>query len=198
MVKKKQMFYRGRLTNPRRQGVGEPEIPDEELPGLLEIARADLEAKMRARKVGIGRPRSTRTKERPYTATQVKIESRKKHNCYARVKHFLELLFDELGRPEEREDRPTLRQAQIEAGIANYHAARRIYWRHHAVNNFKLRSPEEPKPQRLKAYRKLDYYRQWLLDRLYEWRFDNLEKRCIKIRDARLYLRDKEENIKRG
>ena len=59
------------------------------------------------------------------------------------------------------------------------------------MHNFQLRKPENPQPQRLKAYNKLDYYRQWLLDRVYEWRFDNLEQRCLKIRNANLYLRDK-------
>ena len=114
MVKRQQkMFYRGRLTNPKRQGVGEPEIDEEDVEDLLGEAREDLEAKMRARAIPRRRSRSTRTEERPYTATESQIRMRKKHNCYARVKRFLELLVVEVGREEEREDRPTLKEAQL-------------------------------------------------------------------------------------
>ena len=38
----RQMFYRGRLTNPRRQGLPKLDIPDEEREELLKDAKENL------------------------------------------------------------------------------------------------------------------------------------------------------------
>ena len=59
---KQVMFYRGRLTNPRRQGLPKLEIPDEERAKMIAEARENVRRKIAARKGPSGR-RSTRTRE---------------------------------------------------------------------------------------------------------------------------------------
>ena len=74
----KKMFYRGRLRNPRRQGVGRLEIDEEDFPELLAAAREDLKAKRAERAARLPRPRTKRTAARPFTATEIKSKKRRK------------------------------------------------------------------------------------------------------------------------
>ena len=59
---KQVMFYRGRLTNPKRQGLPKLEIPDEVRAEMIAEATENVRQKIAARKGPRGR-RSTRTRE---------------------------------------------------------------------------------------------------------------------------------------
>ena len=58
-------------------------------------------------------------------------KQRKKHNCWARKKHFLELLFGQLGSSERLDTQGgALREASITAGLSNYSTAHKIMQRY--------------------------------------------------------------------
>lgn len=186
------MFYRGRLTQ-RHLGVDQLDIDDEDFEELLHEAREDLREKREARMVP-RRRRSTRTRERPYTATEVKVASRRKQNCWARKMHFIELVFERYGSGRLKEGGPTVREATRTAGLSSWYMA---LWtiRVYRKNGCRLRHPSEPHHKRIYAYRRLDYYKDVLFEKLWEWRFDNLQQRANRILDMRLPLRDREGNI---
>ena len=58
-------------------------------------------------------------------------KKRKKHNCWARKKHFLELLFGRLGSSERLDSRiGAIKEAAISAGLSNYSTGHRIMQRY--------------------------------------------------------------------
>ena len=124
----KKMFYRGRLLNPRRQGVGRLEIEEEDFPELLAAAREDLKARRAERAARNPRPRAKRTAAQPFTATEIKNAKRRKHNCWSRRMKFIEMLFVRYGSGEYRDDAPTVREAARKAGLGSYWAAEKIVY----------------------------------------------------------------------
>ena len=125
------------------------------------------------------------------------MAKRRKHNCWKRKRHFIELLFEEYGSDEYREDRPPAGTAVSLAGSSSYRAGQSII-RRYLSNGNSFRQPDEPTHQSRCLYGKLDFYKDVLLGKLSEWKYDTLEQRANKINRERWPLRDKAGNIKRG
>ena len=79
-----------------------------------------------------------------------------------------------------RPDRKPVKEAYALAGLTNHKTAWDVYYTYKR-NGHKLRSPEEPTPQKLARVFKLDAIGDWLLSTLEEWRLETLEQRCRTI-----------------
>jgi hypothetical protein len=61
----------------------------------------------------------------------------------------------------------------VAAGITNWRTAWTIYYTY-IRNGYRLRSPAEVSPQKLTHRPKLEPHKDYLLSRIYEWRFETL------------------------
>jgi hypothetical protein len=129
-------------------------------------------------------------RETAYTLSHTSRRMTRKHNCYARRRAFLELLYIEIGSIEERRPRLSIRKAGIKAGIPTYGAAYTIY-RSYKDRDGYLKHPSELSHNATRArkwgpYRyKLDKHRDYLKSNIYRWRCLSLQERTVKIQKDR-------------